>query len=89
MGAAISTKIDWGTVPLPGSNATQITKTVSNYDMLTRLLHGLERLCSQYPNESRMEFSKMIQWPSAHLKPNLFSGNAWNVQNASRYSFFY
>ncbi|KAJ3043806.1 Armadillo repeat-containing protein 4 [Rhizophlyctis rosea] len=81
MGASLSTRFEWS--PSPGGKAgvDQLKTSVTNQNLLHDLIRVIEQTCQSYPNESRAEFRRPLQWTTS-LRPGAFAagGSGWNVQ---------
>ncbi|KAJ3333078.1 Armadillo repeat-containing protein 4 [Blyttiomyces sp. JEL0837] len=93
MGATLSARVQWaaggGALPTPSytdgtpSTATGLKTSVVNQDLFYELIHLVENLATQHPNEAKAEFRRPLQWTSSTLRPAHFAGSShatvWNV----------
>jgi len=76
MGNIISCQFKWSQ-----ENKSELVKCVENYDLLQNLLSVLDNICSNYPEESRTEFKKMIKWKTINITPNTFANSSNYIIN--------
>jgi len=73
MGNIISCQFKWSQ-----ENPSELVKCVENYDLLQNLLSVLDNICNNYPEESKTEFKKMINWRTINITPSSFSSSTTN-----------
>lgn len=71
MGATLSSRLE-RTSALSAEAVTPLSTSVINYDLLNDFIRVLEKLCTEHPAESRIEFKRPIEWTSSFLRPGVF-----------------
>ncbi|KAJ3411757.1 Armadillo repeat-containing protein 4 [Chytridiales sp. JEL 0842] len=78
MGGTLSTHLQYSTPTDPNA---PLKTSLTNKSLLSDLVHLVELIANQHPNEAKAEFKRPLQWSSSSLRPSSFqSGDStWNV----------
>lgn len=93
MGATLSSRLQWVSSPTPAANhantdaassaTSSLQTSVTNQALFYELIHLIENIGAQHPNEAKAEFRRPFQWTSTSLRPahfaSLSQSNLWNV----------